>query len=97
MELWRGALKILRAGGLHAVSLVDHMIELMQMEYAEMPALRLTFWQVQRLWNLSQEQCGQALRALTASGFLVLTTDGEYVRRGRAGRLDRISPVARTV
>jgi sulfite reductase beta subunit-like hemoprotein len=79
------------------VSRVDDAIELMQMEYAEMPALRLTFWQVQRLWNLSQEQCEQALRALTASGFLVLTTDGEYVRRGRPGRLDRISPVARAV
>jgi hypothetical protein len=76
------------------VSRVDDAIELMQMEYAEMPALRLTFWQVQRLWNLSQEQCEQAL---TASGFLVLTTDGEYVRRGRPGRLDRISPVARAV
>jgi len=73
---------------------VDEAIELMQMDYAEMPALRLTFWQAQRLWNLSQEQCEQALRALTASGFLVRTTDGEYVRRSRSSRLDRISPVA---
>ena len=68
---------------------VDEAVELMQMGYAEMPGLRLTFWQAQRLWNLSQEQCEQALQALTRSGFLVLTTDGEYVRRGRPGRLSR--------
>jgi hypothetical protein len=76
---------------------VDEAVELMQMEYAEMPGLRLTFWQVQRLWNLTPDQCEQALRALTASGFLVLTTDGEYVRRNRSSYLDRVSPAARAM
>ena len=56
-------------------------IELMQMEYAEIPELELTFWQVQRLWNLSAEQCDRALGALTASGFLAQTRAGAYVRR----------------
>ena len=56
-------------------------IELMRMEYAEIPELELTFWQVQRLWNLSVEQCDRALGALTASGFLAQTHAGAYIRR----------------
>jgi len=32
-------------------------VELIRMEYAEMPGLSLTFWQAQRLWNLSEEVC----------------------------------------
>jgi len=56
-------------------------IDLMRMEYAEMPELKLTFWQAQRLWNLSVEQCDRALAALTASGFLEQTREGAYVRR----------------
>ena len=56
-------------------------VELIQMEYAELPELRLTFWQAQRLWNLSEELCERALTALIASGFLTRTADGAYVRR----------------
>ena len=56
-------------------------VELIQMEYAEMPELRLTFWQAQRLWNFSEELCERALTALIASKFLALTPDGSYVRR----------------
>jgi hypothetical protein len=56
-------------------------IELMRMEYAEIPDLELTFWQVQRLWNLTGEQCDRALGALTASGFLAQTHSGAYIRR----------------
>jgi hypothetical protein len=55
-------------------------IDLMRMEYAEIPGLKLTFWQAQRLWNLSGEQCARALAALTASGFLAQTRDGAYIR-----------------
>jgi hypothetical protein len=57
-------------------------IELIQMEYAEMPELRLTFLQARRLWNFSEELCERALRELLASGFLGRTPDGSYVRRG---------------
>ena len=56
-------------------------VELMRMEYAEMPELKLTFWQAQRLWNLSVEQCERALGTLMATGFLARTRDGAYVRR----------------
>ena len=56
-------------------------VELIQMEYAEMPELRLTFSQAQRLWNFSEELCERALTSLIGSGFLVRTPDGSYVRR----------------
>lgn len=61
---------------------VEEAVELIQMEYQEMPELRLTFWQARRLWNLSDELCERALSALTGSGFLVRAPDGAYVRRG---------------
>jgi Fic family protein len=60
---------------------VDEAVELMRMEYAEMPGLKLTFVQAQRLWNISQEACERALGELTRSGFLDRTRDGAYVRR----------------
>jgi hypothetical protein len=50
------------------------------MEYAEMPGLKLAFWQAQRLWNLSDQLCHRALATLTGSGFLTRTPDGVYVR-----------------
>jgi hypothetical protein len=55
--------------------------ELIRLEYAEMPGLQLTFWQAQRLWNLSNELCDRALNALISQGFLVRTRDGRYTRR----------------
>jgi hypothetical protein len=59
---------------------VDDAVQLVQMEYAEMPGLTLTFWQAQRLWNLPVELCEQTLTALTTSGFLTQTPKGAYVR-----------------
>jgi hypothetical protein len=57
-------------------------VQLIQMEYAEMPDLKLTFRQAQRLWSLSAELCERALTSLVASGFLMLISSGFYVRRG---------------
>ena len=59
---------------------VDEAVELMKMEYAEMPDLKLTFSQASRLWNLSHELCARALNTLTGSGFLIRTPDGVYIR-----------------
>jgi hypothetical protein len=68
-------------------------VELIQMEYAELPELRLTFWQAQRLWNLSEELCERSLAALMASGFLARTSDGSYVRRGSPPTsVERVAP-----
>lgn len=60
---------------------VQDAAELIRMEYAEMPGLQLTFWQAQRLWNLSDELCDRALNTLISQGFLVRTRDGCYARR----------------
>jgi hypothetical protein len=57
-------------------------LTLIQMEYVEMPELKLTLRQAARLWALHAEPCQQALDALIAGGFLVQTRDGAYVRRG---------------
>jgi hypothetical protein len=54
----------------------------MQMEYVEMPELKLTLWQASRLWTLPIDMCEAALATLVATGFLVQTTDGAYRRRG---------------
>ena len=60
---------------------VDDAVQLIKMEYAEMPDLKLTFFQAQRLWNLSSELCDDALRTLDKAGFLQRTADGCYIRR----------------
>ena len=49
-------------------------------EYLEMPGLRLTRAQGQRLWGLDPAACGEALEALVETGFLRRTSDGQYVR-----------------
>jgi hypothetical protein len=51
-------------------------------EYVEMPDLKLTDRQVQRLWNLPQDICETALGVLLTEGFLVRAMNGAYVRRG---------------
>jgi hypothetical protein len=60
---------------------VGDVVRLMEMEYEEMPELKLSFWQAQRLWNLSTELCERALRTLIGTGFLMRSADGLYVRR----------------
>ena len=54
---------------------------LIRMEYHELPALSLTFWQAQRLWNLSDELCERALQSLVREKFLTKTPAGRFVRR----------------
>ncbi len=49
-------------------------------EYLEMPGLRLTTAQAQRLWNLDRRTCEQLLGTLVASRFLQKTRDGSFVR-----------------
>jgi hypothetical protein len=49
-------------------------------EYIEMPGLRLTTAQAQRLWGLDRASCDALLRALVDSKFLFRTRDGAFVR-----------------
>jgi hypothetical protein len=49
-------------------------------EYIEMPGLRLTCAQAQRLWGLDAATCTGALDYLVDARFLRRTDGGEYVR-----------------
>jgi hypothetical protein len=51
-------------------------------EYLEMPGLRLTPQQAQRLWGLDREICQALLGALVDANFLNRTRDGAFVRAG---------------
>ena len=47
-------------------------------EYLEMPGLRLTTAQAQRLWGLDRESCHALLGALVDAKFLYKTHDGAF-------------------
>ena len=49
-------------------------------EYIEMPGLRLTTAQAQRLWGLDRAACDALLGALVEAKFLFRTRDGAFVR-----------------
>jgi hypothetical protein len=50
-------------------------------EFEEMPSLRVTLRQAQRLFGLPEPASAWVLRTLTNEGFLVRTPRGEYIRR----------------
>jgi DNA-binding IclR family transcriptional regulator len=58
------------------------LITRVRMEYLEMPGLRLTSWQAQRLWNMDQATCDEILATLVREQFLSRTRDGAYLRLG---------------
>ena len=55
-----------------------------QGEYIEMPGLRLTTAQAQRLWGLDRSVCDALLGALVEAKFLFRTRDGAFVRTDHA-------------
>jgi hypothetical protein len=59
-----------------------------QVEYIEMPDLKLTPEQIRRLCDLQRDVSEAAIVALEQAGFLWRAPDGRLVRRavGRAGR-----------
>jgi hypothetical protein len=59
---------------------IDRAIEVIRNEYEDLPGLKLTFWQIQRLLYLSEEECRSALQRLLDRHFLVRASDGAYVR-----------------
>lgn len=59
---------------------IDEVLQRIQGEYVEMPGLRLTLPQAQRLWGLERETCHALLGALVEAKFLVQTRDGAFVR-----------------
>jgi hypothetical protein len=59
---------------------VEDVLLRIQREYLEMPGLRLTTVQVQRLWGLERKVCEALLAALVDAKFLCRTRDGALVR-----------------
>lgn len=67
-----------------------------QTEYMEMPDLKLTPRQVQRLWNLPHDVCERALAVLMRNGFLAQSPNGSFVRSGvRRAKADLVESLVR--
>jgi hypothetical protein len=56
-----------------------HLLDIARGEYLEMPGLRLTRRQAQRLWALDTTTCDALLDALERAQFLRRTEKGEYM------------------
>ena len=59
---------------------LDDVLRRVRGEYIEMPGLRLTTAQAQRLWGLDRAACDALLGALVDAKFLFRTRDGAFVR-----------------
>jgi hypothetical protein len=58
----------------------DDVLRRVRGEYNEMPGLRLTTAQAQRLWGLDRAACDALLGALVETKFLLRTRDGAFIR-----------------
>jgi len=58
----------------------EQMLRRICAEYAEMPGLRLSRKQAQRLWGLDEETCGRILDFLVKARFLRLAAPDTYGR-----------------
>jgi hypothetical protein len=63
-----------------AGTITDELLHRIRGEYTEMPGLRVTQAQAQRLWGLDEVACRVALDSLVAAGFLRRTDSGQYAR-----------------
>jgi len=61
-------------------SLVRETLDRIQGEYQQLPGLRLTMAQAQRLWHLDRTMCRAILAALVDARYLSLAPDGTFVR-----------------
>ena len=57
----------------------DSVVRRARAEYLEMPGLRLTSAQAQRLWGLDPRTCEELLAELMSARFLARTRDGSFV------------------
>ena len=67
-------------------------LERIRAEYQEMPGMKLTLQQVERLSGVDRSVCQQVLDALVNANFLALRSDGSYTRAqdGSATRLPAV-------
>ena len=63
-------------------STIHDWLRLIQAEYLEMPGLRLTKPQIQRLWRLEPHVCEALIDELVAADFLRKTHQEAYVLAG---------------
>jgi hypothetical protein len=73
---------------------IDDVLQRIQGEFVEMPGLRLTPAQAQRLWGLERDVCDALLGALVDAKFLSQTRDGAFIRLDGA-RPTQLSTVRR--
>jgi len=66
------------------LSLPQTLLQRIEREYEELPGLRLTPAQAQRLWGLDGPTCGAVLTTLVDAGVLHRTPDGRFVYRQSA-------------
>jgi hypothetical protein len=59
---------------------LEGILRRIQGEYNEMPGLRLTIAQAERLWGLDRAECDAGLRALVDAKFLIRNRDGTFAR-----------------
>ena len=59
---------------------LDDWLQLIRAEYAEMPGLRLSRRQAQRLWGLDAERCQALLDRLESARYLKRTARNAYMR-----------------
>ncbi len=60
---------------------IRDIVERIQGEFLEVPDLRLTRVQAQRLWHLDQTLCEALLAAMVDAHFLCRAADGSFFRR----------------
>ena len=58
----------------------DHALTRIRAEYLEMPGLRLTLAQAQRLYGVERALCQRLLDTLVDANFLCVKSDGAYAR-----------------
>jgi hypothetical protein len=72
---------------------MDHIIERLRSEFLEMPGMRLTARQVQRLCGVDERVCHIVLEALVDTQFLRRGADGTYARvdEGPRARMAKVT------
>ena len=70
---------------------VHEVMQRVRAEYLEMPGLRLTAGQVQRLCGIERMLCESVLDALVTAEFLCVKPDGHYAR-STDGEMTRPKP-----
>jgi hypothetical protein len=73
-------MRIASMQGLTCEDISERIVQRAFGEFLEMPGLRLTRAQAQRLWGLDEPTCGRLLEFLVNAGFLWRTADGMYAR-----------------